>query len=196
MATHIICLAVLFIGVLWMPPPVSSLSGKNPHLVSQVRQCKLVVTRRVTRCGFNSLTYGAVTPKWNSLRPMSALDCLDVYNNNRFFMDGRWFNITRGSPASVTFFSKGMVKNDGSCITEDFTRGNQRFENSFEETHVAVLTQTLCGQVQEEGGIYIPNFPQIGTFKDKDGGVKYLYHYQDPSEGMWLSFEECSKFFK
>jgi hypothetical protein len=101
--------------------------------------CRVTVSRLVTRCGYNSISYGRHYTVWLANVEVSPKYCATVIaRDDKFFeFDGRKFNFTMGRPQDHQYFSRGHVDNTGYCRTvgsASFTSGGKFYTKSYEET--------------------------------------------------------------
>ncbi len=104
--------------------------------------CSITITREVTRCGFNSLTYGKLTTEWARQVEMTPEECRKAVDAQEVSVDGRIFKVELGTALDAHYFSHGGVSSTGRCEVEDFVSGGLAFHKSYETTYVkaAILT--------------------------------------------------------
>ena len=115
-------------------------------------QCIIRETSIVTRCGFDSLTYGSHHPLLDSPYFITAEDCKLLALKGEFKYRGRSIiNVEKSAPTTKTFFYHGFVKKDGSCETEDFVVNGISFTNSYEKRILRISVNTVKGTVDSAG---------------------------------------------
>lgn len=108
--------------------------------------CKAKVTRRVTRCGFDGMSYGSRLAEADVDIPLTQEDCRQMRDEKRWKFEGVEFNLQNGDPVTVTYFSKGVVHPHGGCRGEwYFERRGTGYKNSAEETVVTVTASPFSG---------------------------------------------------
>ena len=114
-------------------------------------QCKVVVSRTVTRCGFGSLTYGMRPTQWMHVVRISPSDCKQVAESKEITIEGNTYSdLKMGVAVSRSYFSHGHVDDQGNCYTEGFTRGGVRYSKSYEYTSLQILVQQLDARVDRK----------------------------------------------
>lgn len=138
---------------------VQVIQRKTKRMV-KVFQCKITESVSVTRCGFDSLTYGSVAVKRNAIVPISKEECAKAVQHSEFTYKGRKFS---GVPLHQTtteeFFTQGRVDPDGTCQTSDFVTNGMLFQKSYEVTTVKIFLAKVYGKLNTETGLI--NFENI-----------------------------------
>ncbi len=108
-------------------------------------QCHITETQQVTRCGFNSLTYGSAYSTFEKQVELTPQECRRVVQTGRMRIGGRAYNVTPGNLVMDRFFSHGHVDRNGNCRTESFLSGGQWYDRSYEETFRKILVKKIRG---------------------------------------------------
>ena len=61
-------------------------------------RCDIKITRRVTKCGFNSITYGHTTPVWNKAVYVTNEECRNAVKNGRITVEKKDYPVKAGQP--------------------------------------------------------------------------------------------------
>jgi hypothetical protein len=124
-------------------------------------------TKEVTRCGFDSITYGQSTPVWQRTKEITPRECRRAVKKGLITVDTRTFRVTVGDKFETSFYSRGGVADDGTCQVEDFRSGGVQFYNSYEQTRISVLVAAIRGMADTEAGTVIFNNGVQGRWKDE-----------------------------
>ena len=116
-------------------------------------QCQITVSKKVTRCGFNSITYGSVWAVWSQPKILTPTECLVAATNTRVTVEGQEFNAYLGMKTQFTYFSHGTVDITGNCQTANFVTNGILYENSYEETFIVVYLKKLYGIADLSSGL-------------------------------------------
>ena len=112
-----------------------------------VSQCLLVISKKITACGFDSITYGSSWPVWESTVDISKKDCMEAIEQGYVYYAGARLNFTQGMFSTGHFFSHGSVGTSGFCYTESFQSEGKWYSDSYEE----VMYQMFFDQTE---GLY------------------------------------------
>ena len=85
----------------------------NSDLPVRGFQCSASVTRRITRCGFDHLTYAHDVPIFMESIPISAGLCRDMVTSGSFTYDNRIHNLKAHKDNHYSYFSHGSTTDDG-----------------------------------------------------------------------------------
>ncbi len=154
-------------------------------------QCAVAVTRRVTRCGYNSLTYGDAVPVFMESVPIDAAACQKMVHTNSFTFEGKPFLLKSNAPNHFTFFSHGSTDDTGACEVENFERNGVKYEKSYEITELHVSTSVVLGtRNMATGAVVFENGIRAdfaaGALQDNHAGTVYWAN-QDSSCTQMLS---------
>ena len=115
-------------------------------------QCSATEDSDVTRCGFDSLTYG--THQVLIDRPLSITmeDCRKIVRDRKWNYMGREFSVKIGRENIFKFYAHGKLEEDGTCRTEDFSVNGYQFYKSYEERRVRLEVKAVQGVLDEDSG--------------------------------------------
>ncbi len=130
-------------------------------------KCHIVLNKEVTRCGFNSLTYGHQWPTWNEGKELTPKECRLAMTTSKVHIEGKEIEVEVGKKRDFSFFSHGWVDTKGNCETEDFVSGGTYFEDSYERTFVEVHIDRIRGFHDTQTGDVIFNNGVRAPFKDE-----------------------------
>ncbi len=108
-------------------------------------QCQVTVTKEVTRCGFDSITYGHSWPVWEQNLELTPQECRNAVAASEITIEGRRYAVEKGVKKTESFFSRGHVDGEGNCKTADFVSGGLQFYDSYERTSLTILVRVIRG---------------------------------------------------
>ncbi len=105
--------------------------------------CKVLVTKKISRCGFDSLHYGNTYAAYNKHYTLTPEECRTAARTGVMEVYNRKFPIAMNQKATEHFFSYGSRDKDGNCKTTTFTSEGVEYTGSYEEVFIdAVIKQT------------------------------------------------------
>jgi hypothetical protein len=139
-------------------------------------QCKATVTRSVTRCQFDSLTYGGtVFTEFERNLEITPQQCRAIQKSKSFVFEQQTLTVTDGAPISREYFSHGSRDNNGNCVTDSWFRNGAEYKKSFEQTVLRLEARPRSATVAlADNAIFFKNSLQ-GAYRD--GNI------QDVAEG-------------
>ena len=108
-------------------------------------QCSATYSQQVTRCGFNSITYGSTWAAWQQPVSFTPGECRKAVEQGRMTVNDRIYNVTIGEQHTYAFYSHGSVDAKGVCIVEDFQSHGVWYEESYAHTTTTILVQVIRG---------------------------------------------------
>lgn len=115
--------------------------------------CKIEMTKKVARCGHDSITYGDNFAAWEQTVPVPAAECLRAAETGVIKIMGRTFEAAAGTKRSVSFYSHGNVDANGNCETEVlFVSEGQIFHWSYEQTLLVIYISKTRGTHDSSDG--------------------------------------------
>ena len=124
---------------------VELLQIDNTVLINGYR-CSAVYSRQVTRCGFNSITYGSVHTATHKRVDILPAECRQAVSKKTLTVHGREYAIEEiGLPQTTSLYKHGGVSRAGSCWTEDFFSEGQFFQNSYEWYVIELMVEKIRG---------------------------------------------------
>ncbi len=142
----------------------------------QAVACAIFSTKEVSACGFNSLTYGTKTIRWEKSMKISAAECRRAIKASDVIVEGKELPFQTGMQTHHQYMSQGYVAPDGTCETTSFTTDGIHYSQSYEQTFVRILVSRVTGtfdrargQVKFDNGLRAPM--QDGTLWDNEMGI-------------------------
>jgi hypothetical protein len=77
------------------------------------RNCLMTMSRKVTWCGVDSLSYGSQWLIYERLTELTPSQCRDLHEKKFLSLEGQTFMIEIGIPRSYSFFSNGTIDSQG-----------------------------------------------------------------------------------
>ncbi len=137
--------------------------------------CRAMITKKVTRCGYDSINYGSQYSAYKKTIWVTPEECRRAYRERNNHPDQDRF-ITIGNRklkyamfrwVTDHYFSYGNRDDDGNCEYATFTSEGKRYTKSYEEVFLEVrVTETVGRANQETGEVYFKNGLRAMT---KDG---------------------------
>lgn len=115
-------------------------------------QCKVSITKEVTRCGFDSIQYGTQAPVWEKDIEVTPAECRQATSKHVLSVDNKVYEVDLGKTTVEQFYSHGWLAEDGSCTTTKFESGGMWFEKSYERTTMRIRVQVLRGTADGSTG--------------------------------------------
>ena len=110
-------------------------------------QCQASITKQVTRCGLDSITYGSTYPVFQRAWSVAPNQCREAIKSNKITIDRRVYSVNIGKPTIVQEFSHGSVDSRGACMTEDFETEGILHHSSYEQTTTTIHITAINGIV-------------------------------------------------
>ena len=129
--------------------------------------CQVLVTKEVSRCGYDSLHYGTQVTELEVPSHMTPAQCREAVRTGRFEYDGEVIDVVVNSPAYHSFYSHGFLADDHTCHTESFRSGKKRWYKSYELTIVKVMVRSVKGWVSRRSGRVVFANHIVANFMDK-----------------------------
>jgi hypothetical protein len=159
------------------PDPVSGYEIPKPVRVQVLQSeaaspvvgynCRITITKRVHRCGFNSLHYGFDTPVYKENVVLTPAECRKAIRETRIKIEGKIHPVQLGVVMNSKFFSHGLRRSDGTCETATFTTNGQYFEKSYEECLLEIFFRKIPGTVDRAEGVVIFNNGLRANYMDE-----------------------------
>jgi hypothetical protein len=108
-------------------------------------QCRIEISRRVTRCGFNGITYGSTPTSFSKL--IKYKDCQELLKRGQITISRKTYQFTDGVRITDEFISRGsVVDHSGMCWGVHFKGDNGiRYYDSYETTKVDIHIRSING---------------------------------------------------
>ena len=121
-------------------------------------RCRATVTKTITRCGYDSLTYGVQTPVWNRPVQFTPADCRKAVKEGSLTVEGRTYEISINEQRTEHYFSHGHLDKDGNCRYATFLTDGVVYRYSYETVTVVMTIDTIRGKVDRaDNGIMFNN---------------------------------------
>ena len=127
--------------------------------------CRLTVTSKVTKCGFDSITYGSHFPIKDKMVPVEPQTCRKAVQEGKIVYEGQEVPISPDTSRTFQYYRRGFIKTNGACTTEAFTINNIYFTGSVELRTLRVSITTTRGVVNNAGVAVFVNGLR-GSYKD------------------------------
>jgi len=108
-------------------------------------RCKATITKKVTRCGFDSITYGDQYPAFERLLDITPSQCREASLTGLLTLQKRTYKVKVGTQTVINEFSHGRVLPNGHCETTTFISEDQIFTNSYEMVMIHIDIGKLRG---------------------------------------------------
>lgn len=106
-------------------------------------RCSVVVSRKVTRCGYDSIQYGSRWAMWEEELPTTPEECREAVERGNMTVDGRVYRTPKGQVSWYTYYSHGDLRPDGSCEYEDFKTQGVWYHKSYELTRLRISVDKI-----------------------------------------------------
>ena len=116
-------------------------------------KCSAFISKRVCRCGFNSLHYGCKDTVYNRLVEITPSECRAAVKAEEIRIRNRKLKLKLGQPTTETWYTRGNLDDNFNCETDTFTSGGVRFHNSYELTTLRVTLDIVRGEVDTVDGM-------------------------------------------
>lgn len=127
--------------------------------------CRLTVTSKVTKCGFDSITYGSHFPIKDQMVDIAPQTCREAVKTGKMVYEGQKVKITPDTSRTFQYYRRGLIKTNGACTTESFNIAGIYFSGSVELRTLRVSISTTRGVVNNAGTAVFVNGLR-GVYKD------------------------------
>ena len=119
----------------------------------QATQCLIAISKKVTRCGFDSLTYGSKWTVWQMAYEVTPKECREAATRGTIKVEGRPYKVVPNTKAAHRFYSQGSLDNEMNCYhVSGFKSGEHYFTKSYEETLVEITIKVIRGTADTATG--------------------------------------------
>jgi len=142
-------------------------------------RCKVNVECFITRCGFDSISYGPVLVLASTHFDLTPEQCKTSYYSGKLQIDeDKEIDIEKERPGTYSYWSKGKRTVAAECVDkQDFWRADMWHENSVEQTIVSYHFSKLTGLVYHSKDQVMFEIPGVGKLYSTYT-VGFLYdHY-------------------
>ena len=154
----------------------------------KITQCRILETATITRCGYDSLSYGTNTVRWMDPQEVPREDCLEAGETGKLRFRGNQYTIKRGVSYHERIFSRGGLDEMDNCLVETWTEHGRVWKNSYEEVSRTIEVHEILG-TYDEG---------TGTIKLEEGlvvvGKEEFFHDAHQGSLAWrLDKDACRR---
>ena len=119
----------------------------------KAHRCRITVSKKVSRCGFNSISYGSLWPVWLKDYPLTPEECRTAVKQQAVKVEGRMYKAEIRVLTQHRFFSKGNLDANMDCThVSGFESGGQWFTWSTEETVIEAALEVIRGTADTSSG--------------------------------------------
>jgi len=123
-----------------------------------VLQCSVFVSTSVTRCGFNSLTYGQEWVYWEKPIYLDAATCRQMWKQSSYTVGLNQHKIVRNSTSTFVVVEHGAVNSNGDCEGASFTLDGRAYSKSYmQNTYKVWMSEQLGTVFLATNEIRLPN---------------------------------------
>ena len=116
-------------------------------------RCQATMSKRVTRCGYDSISYGSLWPVWLQDQPLTPEECRKAVRAEAVTIEGRVYKAKMDRTQKYRFFSKGFLDDEMDCTpVTGFESGGRWFVRSTEETVLEITLTTVRGTADTATG--------------------------------------------
>lgn len=130
-------------------------------------RCRVTISKKVSRCGVTSLSYGHSWPVWKNNVELTPAECRMAVKEGIIPVDNKRYKIEVGTTKDIRFYSKGSRDDAGNCEYASFYSGGVQFHKSYEETVLEALVEPIHGTADlSTNTLKFPN-GLMANFKDQ-----------------------------
>lgn len=131
------------------------IQSEDEHKVVKGFRCHVVVTKEVTKCQTDSITYASEFPISGLSVQFSEHACAHAYKNKQLTFENKTINITVDRPYQTKILTKGQVYEGGSCDVETFKYGDREFSGYYEYSHLDIQVEAIAGEYNREARVIL-----------------------------------------
>ena len=139
----------------------------------KAHQCRITMSKTVTRCGFTSISYGIRRAMWEKNYELTPRECENAVKYGELRVEGRNYEVPAGTKKTFVFYSHGSVDRKGNCKTSSFVTDGQLYTKSYEETILVIHLSELHGSYDLSSGTV--SFRNGLTISYKHGVLRDAY---------------------
>lgn len=130
-------------------------------------RCHIVVSKEITRCWFDSITYASEWPVNNLVLEISEAECVKAYQTESFQYQGIDITIPVDRSYSTVVLTKGEIEEGGKCTeTADFKYGDTEYGGYYEYSYFNIIVEKI-------EGLYHRDTEQIIFHMDKNDHLRF-----------------------
>ena len=134
-------------------------------------RCRVIYSKEVTRCGFDSIVYGSMWPVYKKVMEYTPSQCRKFVESGQITVLGRTYKITeKGKKEQLIiekYISHGKFHPEDGCDYETFESGGIKFHNAYEETTVEIQIGVVRGTAYVSTGMVHFSNGIKAKFKDE-----------------------------
>ncbi len=130
-------------------------------------QCKVSLTKEVTRCGWQSITFGHDYPAYRKLLEITPEQCRQAVQNGTLYYQNQAIPVRPNERRTHRYYSHGRRHHDGYCEVTNFHSEGRYYESSYEETQLVIRITLVRAQIDESTGLITMANGLRAPFKDK-----------------------------
>ena len=138
----------------------------NHRVPISAYRCQVFVSRIITRCGFDSLSYGSIPAYTDRPYLLTPQACRKTIDQGYLVFERQKVEVTLNVPINHGFFSRGGLEHDHTCISSSFYRANRIWKNSYEFTVLKVHITRIQGKVHPSTNRVIFDNYLVANYKD------------------------------
>ena len=115
-------------------------------------QCKVTLSKEVTRCGFSSITYASQYPVWKQDYEIAPNQCREALTQKMLTVQNVNYRIEIGVQTHKSFIARGKLYPDGGCDTASFVAGGKEFYGAYERTEIEIYIRRIRGMADHSTG--------------------------------------------
>jgi len=139
-----------------MPHPILVVQAAD-LVDTTLTHCDVTYSSTITRCGYNSLTYGSTRPDDGTRLVMSADECRKAYEQGEFIFYGVKIRMNKEKVGSTSIWLHGNSDLNGDCETESFSWKGQRYVKSYMQVQLKFrITQSQTQTTLSSDVIKLP----------------------------------------
>jgi len=105
-----------------------------------VKSCSVHVTRKISYCGFDSISYGSRWIDFERSTPIQPSECRKAHERGSIFVEGITIPIQKGMTVAWSGFTQGSISSTGYCDYRTYQRDGILYKNVVEESSFSVYS--------------------------------------------------------
>ena len=155
-----------------------------------VTRCRVTETRTITRCGYDSITYGTNTVMWMEAQPVPADDCRGAAATGFLKFRGENYEVGPDRLQTDTLYLNGGLTADDTCVTETWEQYGRTWSSSYQYAVRDIRVDEVMASYNEDSRtLKLPSGLVLNATEAKG-------HAMDATEGslVWsLDTDECRR---
>ena len=115
----------------------------------KVTQCLISISKEVTYCGFDSITYSSIWPVWEKTLSLPKSECEGIMARNYVEIEGHRISVEPERQINVDFISHGQAKPNGYCNWADtpFSSEGVIYNSHFQRVYARIKVSSVDAEV-------------------------------------------------